>query len=108
MWHEDGLFVGTWFAGAGGVYGKPFANWCQRPVPSLLSPGWFTCYCGCGAVGVCRHSVPDTLLWVPWRLCERAKHLVASGAYRCAAGRLVEVEGDVADDGGGDVDGGGN
>jgi hypothetical protein len=105
VWHEDSLFSGTWFAGAGKMYGKPLADWCQRPVPSVRSPGWFTCYCGCGAVGVCRHCVPDAPLWVPWRLCEQAERLVASGAYRCHAGWLVAVDGEDGEEGGGDVDG---
>jgi len=72
-------------------YGKPLAYRCLRPLPSVLFPGWFTCYCGCGSVGVCRHCVPGAPLWVPWHLCEQSAQLVASGSYRYDAGRLEAV-----------------
>ncbi|HEV2580789.1 MAG TPA: hypothetical protein VGT44_08050 [Ktedonobacteraceae bacterium] len=101
---NGGGFLGAWPGGPGdgpfgafGAYGKPLAEWCQRPVPSRLSPGWFTCYCGCGVVGVCRHCVPHAPPWVPWRLCEQAERLVASGAFRCQGGWL-EAVGESSDD----------
>lgn len=76
-----------------GGYGKPLVEWCLRSLPTTTAPGWFTCYCGCGYVGVCRHCVPDAPANVPWQLCQVARSLVATGAYRCRGG-YVEVVGD--------------
>jgi hypothetical protein len=65
---------------SGSGYSLPLAEWCLRALPA---PGWFTCYCGCGYVGVCRHCVPDAPAAVPWQLCQVARLMVATGAYRC-------------------------
>lgn len=72
-------------------HGKPLAEWCLRSVPAVTAPGWFTCLCGCGSIGVCRHCVSDAPCWVPWQLCHEARGLVAAGRYRCQQGWLVAV-----------------
>ncbi len=77
----------------GNEYSLPLARMCQRPLPAMIAPGWFTCYCGCGSVGVCRHCVPNAPVWVPWQLCQVAQLLIESGQYRCREGWL-EVVGD--------------
>ncbi len=77
--------------GGNGDNGKPLVEWCLRSVPAVTAPGWFTCLCGCGYMGVCRHCVPDAPSWVPWQLCQAARQLVASGRYRCRQGWLVPV-----------------
>ena len=75
----------------GSGYGLPLVEWCLRSLPVVMSPGWFTCYCGCGYIGVCRHCVPDAPAWVPWQLCQTARHLIATGQYRCREGRVEVV-----------------
>ncbi len=82
---------------------KPLAEWCLRSVPAMTAPGWFTCLCGCGYTGVCRHCVPDAPPWVPWQLCQEARGLIAAGRYRCRQGWLVPVVGDGDDAGEGGV-----
>jgi hypothetical protein len=78
----------------GSGYSKPLVEWCLRALPAVTAPGWFTCYCGCGYVGVCRHCVPDAPMSVPWQLCPAARLLVATRQYRCRGGWIEEVVSD--------------
>ena len=40
-------------------HGVPLVEWCLRSIPSVTAPGWFTCYCGCGYVGVMSALCPS-------------------------------------------------
>ena len=64
--------------------------YCRHAVESV-APGYFTCFCGCGYRGICRHCVPNAPANIPWVLCDEAKALVESGQARCEEGYVYAI-----------------